>query len=101
MPVEIAEILGTVAIITIVGLLLVSIPITRRLGRALEVWIEMRAEGAADRVQVDGLREDVRALGRHVEALDDRLQLLADRQDFTESLVDRESGSGALPPGGA
>jgi len=100
MPVEIAEILGTVAIITIVGLLLVSIPITRRLGRALEVWIEMRAEGAADRAQVDRLSEDVRALGRHVESLDDRLQLLADRQDFTESLVERKSEPTKLPPGG-
>lgn len=101
MDVAIAELIAMVTSIAIVGLLLVSIPITRRLGRALEVWIEMRAEGAADRAQVDGLREDVRALGRRLASLDDRVQLLADRQDFTESLVERQPGSGALPPGGA
>jgi hypothetical protein len=89
MDIAIAELIAMVTSILIVGLLLVSIPITRRLGKALEVWIQMRAEGAADRAQIDGLREEVRALARHVEALDERLQLVSERQDFTESLVER------------
>ncbi|MGD8495200.1 MAG: hypothetical protein PVF05_03360 [Gemmatimonadales bacterium] len=100
MNVAIAELIAMVTSILIVGLLLVSIPITRRLGRALEVWIKVRAEGAADSAQVDGLREEVRALARHVEALDDRLQLVSERQDFTESLVERRDERTALPPGG-
>lgn len=99
MNVAIAELIAMVTSILIVGLLLVSIPITRRLGRALEVWINVRAEGAADSAQVDGLREEVRALARHVEALDDRLQLVSERQDFTESLVERRDERTALPPG--
>lgn len=98
MNVAIAELIAMVTSILIVGLLLVSIPITRRLGRALEVWINIRAEGAADSAQVDGLREEVRALARHVEALDDRLQLVSERQDFTESLVERRDERTALPP---
>ena len=91
MEVAIAEIIGTVAIVTIVGILLVSIPITRRLGRALEEWIRLRSEGAPDRSAIERLGEDVRNLARHVEAMDDRLQLLSERQDFTESLVDATS----------
>lgn len=99
MPVEIAEILAIVAVITIVGLLLVSIPLTRRLGRALEVWIEMRAEGAADSTRVDQLDQEVRAIGRHMDALDDRLAMLADRVDFFDSLTDTKTERATLPPG--
>lgn len=99
MDVAIAEIIGTVAIVTIVGLLLVSIPITRRLGRALEEWIRIRSEGAVGQAQIDQLGEQIRALGRHVEALDDRLQLVTERQDFTESLVDAKASSRSIGSG--
>jgi len=99
MPVAIAELIAAVAIITICGLFLVSIPITRRLGRVLEEWVKMRSEGAPQRGAIDDLVGEVRSLSRHVEALDDRMQILADRQDFTESLVEaRSSEPRALPP---
>ena len=96
---EIAVIIGAVAIITIVGVLLVSLPITRRLGVALEEWIRIRAEGSADQAQIDQVVYDVRSLSRRIEALEDRLQLLSERQDFTESLVDSSSESRSIPSG--
>ncbi|MDH3298469.1 MAG: hypothetical protein OEM96_09370, partial [Gemmatimonadota bacterium] len=84
---------------TVIGVLIVSIPITRRLGRVLEEWVQIRREGAPDRAAVDSVLQEIRSLSRHVEALDDRLQILADRQDFTESLVEaRPTGTKALPP---
>ncbi len=87
------------ATVTVIGLFLVSIPITRRLGRVLEEWVKMRSEEAPERGAIDDLVGEVRSLGRHVEALDDRMQILADRQDFTESLVEaRGSAPRALPP---
>lgn len=87
------------ATVTVIGLFLVSIPVTRRLGRVLEEWVKMRSEGAPQRGAIDDLVGEVRSLGRHVEALDDRMQILADRQDFTESLVEaRGSEPRALPP---
>ncbi|MFQ5529698.1 MAG: hypothetical protein ACE5FP_05050 [Gemmatimonadota bacterium] len=99
MPIAIAEMIAAVAMVAIIGFFLVSIPITRRLGRVLEEWVNMRREGAPDRTAVDGLTEEIRALGRHVEALDDRMQLLSARQDFTESLVEtRPAAKKALPP---
>jgi hypothetical protein len=87
------------ATVTVIGLLLVTIPVTRRLGRVLEEWVKMRREGAPDRAALDGVTEELRSLGRHVEALDDRMQILTDRQDFTESLIEsRGSEAKTLPP---
>ena len=95
----IAVLIFVFATVTVVGLLLVTIPITRRLGRVLEEWVQMRREGAPERGVIDDLIGEVRSLSRHVEALDDRMQILADRQDFTESLVEsRGSEPRALPP---
>jgi hypothetical protein len=86
------------ATVTVIGLLLVTIPVTRRLGRVLEEWVKMRREGAPDRAALDGVTEELRSLGRHVEALDDRMQILTDRQDFTESLIEsRGSEAKTLP----
>ena len=97
MNVAIAEIIAIVLIVTIVGVLLVSIPITRRLGRALEEWIRIRSEGAAGQVQIDQLGEQIRSLSRHIETIEDRIEFLSERQEFTESLVDSRSDSKSIP----
>ncbi len=99
MPTEIAAMIFAFLTVTVIGVLIVSVPITRRLGSVLEEWVQIRREGAPDRAALDGMTEELRSLNRHVEALDDRMQILADRQDFTESLVEnRGSGAKALPP---
>jgi len=99
MPTEIAAMIFAFLTVTVVGLLIVTVPITRRLGRVLEEWMEMRREGAPERGVIDELVVEVRSLSRHVEALDDRMQILGDRQDFTESLVEsRGSELRELPP---
>lgn len=101
MNVAIAEIIALVLIVTIVGVLLVSIPITRRLGRALEEWIRIKSEGAAGQVQIDQLGEQVRALSRHIETIEDRMEFLTERQEFTESLVDSRSDVKSIPRDGS
>lgn len=100
MDTALAEIIALVLIVTIVGVLLVSIPITRRLGRALEEWIRIKSEGAVGQVQIDQLGEQVRALSRHIETIEDRMEFLAERQEFTESLVDSRSGVKSIPTDG-
>lgn len=97
MDTALAEIIAIVAIVTIVGVLLVSIPITRRLGRALEEWIRIKSEGAAGQVQIDQLGEQVRTLSRHIETIEDRMELMAERQEFTESLIDSRSDVRSIP----
>ncbi len=95
----IAVLIFVFATVTVIGLFLVSIPVTRRLGRVLEEWLIMRQEGAPDRAALDSMTEELRSLGRHVEVLDDRMQIFADRLEFTESLVEsRGTESRALPP---
>jgi ribosomal 50S subunit-associated protein YjgA (DUF615 family) len=101
MDTALAEIIAMVLIVTIVGVLLVSIPITRRLGRALEEWIRIRSEGAAGQVQIDQLSEQVRALSRHIETIEGRMEFLSERQEFTESLVDSRSGVKSIPADGS
>lgn len=99
MPIAIAEMIFAFLTVTVVGLLIVSIPITRRLGRVLEEWVQMRREGAPERGVIDDLVGEVRSLSRHIEALDDRMQILGDRQDFTESLMEaRGPETRRLPP---
>jgi hypothetical protein len=101
MDTAIAEIIALVLIVTIVGVLLVSIPITRRLGRALEEWIRIRSEGAVGQVQIDQLSEQVRALSRHIETIEGRMEFLSERQEFTESLVDSRSDVKSIPTDGS
>lgn len=101
MDTALAEIIALVLIVTIVGVLLVSIPITRRLGRALEEWIRIKSEGAVGQVQIDQLGEQVRALSRHVETIESRIEFLSERQEFTESLVDSRSDVKAIPRDGS
>lgn len=101
MNVAIAEIIAIVAIVTIVGVLLVSIPITRRLGRALEEWIRIKSEGAVGQTQIDQLGEQVRTLARHVQTIEDRMEFLTERQEFTESLVDSRSGVNSITTDGS
>ena len=55
MPVEIAAMIFAFLTVTVVGLLIVTVPITRRLGRVLEEWMEMRREGAPERGVIDDL----------------------------------------------
>ena len=87
MPIAIAEMIFAFLTVTVIGILLVSIPITRRLGRVLEEWVQLRREGAPERGVIDDLVGEVRSLNRHVGALDDRMQVMSDRQEFTESLI--------------
>ncbi len=44
----IAVLIFVFATVTVIGLFLVSIPVTRRLGRVLEEWLIMRQEGAPE-----------------------------------------------------
>ncbi|HSM09427.1 MAG TPA: hypothetical protein VLA33_10480 [Gemmatimonadota bacterium] len=52
-------------------------------------------------VQIDQLGEQVRALSRHVETIEDRMDLLLKRQEFTESLVDSRADVKSIPRDGS
>ena len=97
MPEAIAEMIGPVVIILLLGTFVLLFPLSRRLGRVLEEWIKLRQETSPDRDTLARLENDVRELRQSVEGGDQRMGLLAERQDFMESLVEAKK-TAALPP---
>ncbi len=96
MPIAIAEMLFAFATVTVIGLFLLAIPITRRLGRVLEEWVKIRNESQPDRELTEYLVTQVRELRQQFDSLEQRVSLVGERQDFTESLI--ESGRKAQIP---
>jgi hypothetical protein len=80
-PSMIPSMIFTVVMVTIVGGFILLLPLTRQLGRLLRSRIQQGDMGARDR-EIEGLRTAV-------EALRDEVERLADRQDFTERLLER------------
>ncbi|MCZ6477548.1 MAG: hypothetical protein O6851_04455, partial [Gemmatimonadetes bacterium] len=97
MPQAIAEIIGPVLVVFLIGTFILLFPLSRRLGRVLEEWIKLRQETSPDRDTLARLENEVRELRQSVEAGDQRMGLLAERQDFMESLVEATK-TAALPP---
>ncbi len=103
MPYAIAELITILVTIFMIGTFVLLFPLSRRLGRVMEEWIQVRRESSPDRDLLERLVTEVRALRGDVESMDARLDLLGDRQEFLESLADarvRESLPGR-PGGGA
>ncbi len=97
MPQAIAEIIGPVLILLVIGTFILLFPLSRRLGRVLEEWIKLRQDTSPDRDTLARLEDDVREVRRFVEGVDQRVGLLAELQDFMESLIEAKK-TAALPP---
>ncbi len=97
MPQAIAEFIGPVLVIFLIGTFILLFPLSRRLGRVLEEWIKLRQDTSPDRDTLARLENDVREVRQFVEGVDQRVGLLAERQDFMESLIEAKK-TAALPP---
>ncbi len=93
----IAELIGAVVIILVIGTFILLFPLSRRLGRVLEEWIKLRQDTSPDRDTLARLENEVRELRQSVEGGDQRMGLLSERQDFMESLVEAKK-TAAMPP---
>ena len=74
----IAPMIMSIVFILTVGGVMVLRPIAKRLGDLLEVYARERSEG---------LQGDVHQIRDLLETMNARLQLMEDRQDFTERLL--------------
>jgi hypothetical protein len=94
-PMAIAGMIFTLLLFMLVGGFIVLFPITRRLGAYLEQRLE-QGKGAVD-------HPDIRQLRATVGALQAEIERLAERQDFTESLLlsPARSSRGELPAASA
>lgn len=70
-----------VMVTAIVGGVILLLPITRRLGALLEAMTEERRRDSPE------LRRTLARFGQSLEAIEDRLMLLEEKQDFTEELL--------------
>lgn len=82
----------------LIGGFILAFPAARRLGNVLDAWAESRrGEGSPE--EIAELRREVRSLRSQLEATRDRLTTVAERQEFTERLLEQRSEAGD-PAGG-
>lgn len=96
MGTEFFEFLGPIIALFLIGTCVLLFPVSRRLGRVMEEWIRLRHEASPDRAKLGSLEEEMRETRRLLETVDQRLELLAERQAFTESLLESR-GAARLP----
>lgn len=99
MPVEIAELVAVLIMSFMFGTFLLLFPISRRLGKALEEWVRLRGESAPDRDLLARIAGELQEVRHQLDGVDRRVGLLAERQDFTESLIEQRRKA-AIPPAG-
>lgn len=86
MPYAIAELIAILVMVFMLGTFVLLFPLSRRLGRVMEEWIQLRHEASPDRDRLGRIEDGLRKLHGEVESLEQRMQLMGDRQDFMESL---------------
>ena len=74
----------------LIAAVILLFPVTRRLGHFMEEWIRLRRDSALDQGELADVRTHMRDVRQLLETIDSRLDLLGERQDFVESLI--ESG---------
>lgn len=79
----------------LIGGFVLAFPAARRLGNVLDAWAESRRSEVAPE-KMEELRREVRSLRSQMEATQDRLTTLAERQSFMERLL--EDGPEAEAP---
>jgi hypothetical protein len=97
MPYAIAELIAILTMVFLIGTFILLFPISRRLGRAIEEWIKIRRENSPERDLLARVEVELLELRNQFDALDQRVDFLAERQEFTESLIDQKRRT-ALPP---
>jgi hypothetical protein len=96
MPYAIAELVAILAMVFLIGTFILLFPISRRLGKAIEEWVKIRHENSPERDLLARIEVELLEMRSQFDGLDQRLDFLAERQEFTESLIDQKRRT-ALP----
>jgi hypothetical protein len=97
MPYAIAELIAILVMVFMLGTFVLLFPVSRRLGKVVEEWIQLRRESSPDRAREQRIEDALRLLHGEVESLDQRLQLMGERQDFIESLSEARRNESLAP----
>lgn len=90
-PLIAASMVFTLILVVLIGGFIVLFPLTRRLGRALEVYLDQKREDAPDAREIERIRAAVGSLQREV-------RRLSEKQEFVERLLRQREGK-ELEPG--
>ncbi len=71
-------------------------PLARRLGDVMDQWLRIRRSELADENLLGEIHSELGGLSGSLETVADRLDRLEERQEFTETLIEREE-TGVLP----
>ena len=77
-------------VLLMLGGFIAFIPLFRRLAKAVDVWLEQRKALGANVSDLDELRSDLAELRSQHDAVHARMELIADRQEFVERLLEGE-----------
>lgn len=88
----IAPMIVAIVLIVTVGAVTLLRPLAAQLGKLLDAMAEERSEPA--------LKKEVVRIRQALETVSDRLQLIEERQDFTEALLGRSKPEGRQLPAG-
>lgn len=89
----------TLILILLIGGFVLAFPLVRRLGGLMEEWIRERRTVRAEQAQLTQLGAAISSLREEVSSLERRLELVSERQAFTERLLEAGSEGGATPAG--
>ena len=88
MPYAIAELIAILVMVFMLGSFILLFPLSRRLGKVMEEWIKIRHETSPDRDLLARVEVELVEIRNQVDGMDQRLDFLAERQDFLESLAE-------------
>lgn len=83
-----------VVVILLVGGFASLTPFFRRLPDQIDRWLELHSSAEPDSDELRRLANDVREIQKRLETMEDRVGILAERQDFTERLLERGDDRG-------
>jgi hypothetical protein len=96
MPLDDAEMVYSLIVMLLIGGFVLAYPITKRLGRFLEEWITLRKSSLPEQEALTRIESAFGGMQTQIGSLEQRVDLISERQEFTESLLQRRDP--VLPP---
>jgi uncharacterized coiled-coil protein SlyX len=86
-PVILLSMIFAIVVLILIGGFIVSFPLFRRLGRLMDEWFASRERGRLQERDLQELEDGLSEIRNRLTAMEDRMELLVERQEFTESLL--------------
>lgn len=86
-PVILLSMIFAIVVLVLIGGFIVSFPLFRRLGRLMDEWFASREIGRLHERNLEELEGGLSEVKSRLAAMEDRMELLMERQEFTESLL--------------